>query len=62
MWGLLGFLTWHGVAGSTSATGARERRVLGRISPGDQPLSLPPAVGSPPRRLRVLAHPQLGQR
>ncbi len=61
MWGLLGFLTWHGVPGSNSATGARERRVLGRISPGDQPLVLPPVVSEQPRRLHVLASSRFGQ-
>ncbi|MBA2773805.1 MAG: anhydro-N-acetylmuramic acid kinase, partial [Nocardioidaceae bacterium] len=35
MWALLGFLSWHGVAATTQATGARNSRVLGRISPGD---------------------------
>ncbi len=56
-WALLGFLTWHGVPGSTSATGAREQRVLGRITPGAEPLRLPPpatAFHKRPRRLRVL--------
>ena len=28
LWALLGFLTWHGVAGTTNATGAREPRIL----------------------------------
>ena len=56
-WALLGFLTWHGVPGSTSATGALEPRVLGRITPGAEPLRLPPpanAFHKRPRRLRVL--------
>ncbi len=58
MWALLGFLTWHGVPGSTSATGAAEPRVLGRISPGEEPLRLPPpaaAFHKRPRRLHVFA-------
>jgi len=54
MWALLGFLTWHGVPGSTSATGARGPRILGRISPGAAPLRLPEPVREPVRRLRVL--------
>ena len=55
MWALLGFLTWHGVPGVNGSTGAHVPRVLGRISPGDRPLVLPPAVDDPPRRLRI--HP-----
>ncbi len=53
MWALLGFLTWHGVPGSTPATGASVARVLGRISPGDRPLVLPHPVRRAPTRLRV---------
>jgi anhydro-N-acetylmuramic acid kinase len=55
LWALLGFLTWHGLAGATSATGAREARVLGRITPGLEPLRLPKPAAWPPRRLRVLS-------
>ncbi len=58
LWALLGFLTWHGVPGSTSATGALVQRVLGRITPGAEPLRLPPpanAYHKRPRRLRVLS-------
>jgi anhydro-N-acetylmuramic acid kinase len=57
MWALLGFLTWHGVPGTTTATGALEPSVLGRITPGVEPLRLPPpanAFHKRPRRLRVL--------
>ncbi len=57
LWALLGFLTWHGVPGTTSATGALEPSVLGRITPGAEPLRLPPpanAFHKRPRRLRVL--------
>lgn len=54
MWAMLGFLSWHGVPGSTAATGARGRRILGRISPGAEPLRLPEPVLDPVRRLRVL--------
>jgi anhydro-N-acetylmuramic acid kinase len=40
---LLGFLTWYQVPGVVAgATGSRTPRVLGRISPGDMPLRLPP--------------------
>ncbi len=42
---LLGFLTWHGIAGVVpGATGSAVPRVLGRISPGDAPLRLPDPV------------------
>jgi anhydro-N-acetylmuramic acid kinase len=57
LWALLGFLTWHGVPGSTTATGALEPSVLGRITPGAEPLRLPPSANAfhkRPRRLRVL--------
>ena len=57
MWALLGFLTWHGVPGSTPAPGAEAPRVLGRITPGADPLRLPPPANAyhrQPRRLRVL--------
>lgn len=50
---VLGWLTWHGVAGNVpSATGAREPRVLGSITPGEGPLILP-APSGPVSRLRV---------
>ncbi len=55
MWALLGFLCWHGLPASTGATGARSRRVLGRISPGNQSLVLPQPAQRQPRRLRVLS-------
>jgi anhydro-N-acetylmuramic acid kinase len=48
MWALLGFLTWHGIPGATAATGASRPRILGRISPGSEPLTLPS-----PRPVRV---------
>lgn len=51
--GLLGYLTWHGVPGVLPGmTGSAVARVLGRISPGDQPLQLP-APARPPQRLIV---------
>jgi anhydro-N-acetylmuramic acid kinase len=55
LWALVGFLTWHGLPGGTSATGALESRVLGRITPGREPLRLPKPAAWPPRRLRVLS-------
>ena len=55
MWALLGFLTWHGLPGATTATGATAQRMLGRISPGHEPLRLPPPVVVGPRRLRIVA-------
>ncbi len=61
LWALLGFMTWHGLAGATSATGAREARVLGRITPGLEPLRLPKPATWPPRRLRVLSHDAPGR-
>ena len=52
LFALLGFLTWHGVPGALAgATGARVPRVLGRISPGDAPLALPPPHLAPRRLL-----------
>jgi anhydro-N-acetylmuramic acid kinase len=42
LFALLGFLSWHGLAGTIGgATGARAPRILGRISPGLGPLRLP---------------------
>jgi anhydro-N-acetylmuramic acid kinase len=55
---LLGWLSWYrlpGVVageGGRSATGSAAARVLGRISPGDGPLTLPEPVVAP-RRLRI---------
>lgn len=54
LWALLGFLSWYGVPGTTGATGARGARILGRLSPGDRPLHLPPSVSEYPSHLRVL--------
>lgn len=53
LWALLGWLTWHGVP-VTTAPGLRGPRLLGRISPGADPLVLPPPI-APPTRLTVLA-------
>jgi anhydro-N-acetylmuramic acid kinase len=53
LFALLGFLTWHQVPGVVpDATGSRVARVLGRISPGDAPLRLPPPA-APPRGLVI---------
>ena len=50
---LLGYLTWHGVPGVLPGmTGPATPRVLGRISPGDQPLRLPEPA-APPVRLTI---------
>jgi anhydro-N-acetylmuramic acid kinase len=53
LWALLGFLTWHGVP-VTTTPGARVPRVLGRLTPGLEPLVLPAPV-PPPARLRLVA-------
>jgi anhydro-N-acetylmuramic acid kinase len=55
LWALLGFLTWHGLAGSTPATGAPQPRILGRIIPGAGPLMLPPPAAAAPTRLQFRA-------
>ncbi len=55
LWALLGFLTWHGLPATTGATGAAGPRVLGRVSPGAEPLRLPPPAHRPVRRLRVVS-------
>ena len=50
---LLGFLTWHQVPGVIAgATGSKIPRVLGRISPGNEPIRLPPP-GPQPRSLII---------
>ena len=52
---VLGFLTWHGLPGNVpSCTGARHATVLGVITPGPSPLTLPPAAATPPVRLEVI--------
>ncbi|MFJ8630009.1 anhydro-N-acetylmuramic acid kinase [Streptomyces sp. NPDC093568] len=51
---VLGFLTAHGLPGTEpSATGAREARMLGSITPGRDGLRLPPPVARRPVRLVV---------
>lgn len=43
LFALLGFLTWNGIPGvAAGATGSAVPRVLGRISPGNDPPLLPP--------------------
>jgi anhydro-N-acetylmuramic acid kinase len=55
---LLGWLTWHGLpANVPSATGARGPRLLGSITPGSTPLTLPRPHTAAVTRLRV-AGPQ----
>lgn len=49
---LIGWCTVHGLPGSLPAgTGAREARLLGAITPGAQPLSLPEPLAQAPVRL-----------
>ncbi|AOW95235.1 anhydro-N-acetylmuramic acid kinase [Rhodococcus sp. WMMA185] len=56
---LVGFLSWHGVAGSIPAcTGAGRATVAGRITPGATSLRLPPPVADPVHTLRIV-HPIL---
>lgn len=51
---VLGFLTWHGMAGNLpSCTGAGRDAVLGTLTPGAEPLVLPRPVRRTPRRLVV---------
>ena len=58
LFALLGYLTWHGIPGTVDgATGARERRVLGRLSPGAGGLVLPPSASIPKRLAITVASP-----
>ena len=51
---VLGFLTWHGLPGNVPAcTGARHPAVLGALTPGRTPLTLPPAAPIAPSRLKI---------
>lgn len=54
---LLGFLTCHGLPGNVPATtGASDSRMLGSITPGQNPWQPPPPATRPVRKLRVSAH------
>ena len=54
---LLGWLTWHGLPGTLpSCTGAAAPAVLGSLTPGREPLALPPSP-APPTRLRIRSGP-----
>jgi anhydro-N-acetylmuramic acid kinase len=53
LFALLGFLTWNQVPGVVpGATGSAWPRVLGRISPGNAPMTLPPPA-EPPTKLMI---------
>jgi anhydro-N-acetylmuramic acid kinase len=50
----LGWCTWHGLPGTIpTCTGASAPRVLGCLTPGLNPLVLPPAMRTPPTQLRL---------
>ena len=52
---VLGFLTLHGLPGNVpSCTGARHPAVLGTITPGPAPLTLPLPAATPPSRLEIM--------
>jgi anhydro-N-acetylmuramic acid kinase len=54
MFGLLGYLTVHGLEGTiASATGARRGSILGSLTPGERPLQLPDPSPVAVRRLVV---------
>lgn len=51
---LIGWCTAHGLPGTVPAgTGARSARILGTLTPGAGPLSLPAPLASAPARLRL---------
>jgi anhydro-N-acetylmuramic acid kinase len=55
LFALLGYLSVHGLEGTiASATGAQRGSILGSLTPGERPISLPPAARTPARRLRIL--------
>ncbi|MFF3765247.1 anhydro-N-acetylmuramic acid kinase [Streptomyces sp. NPDC001922] len=55
---VLGLLTVHGLAGTVpSCTGARRAAVLGSITPGRRPLTLPEPRAGAPVRLRITGAP-----
>ncbi|GAB3728559.1 anhydro-N-acetylmuramic acid kinase [Nocardiopsis nanhaiensis] len=54
LFALIGFLSWHGLAGSVpSCTGARRAPIAGRLTPGAGPLRMPEPATVTPGRLRV---------
>jgi anhydro-N-acetylmuramic acid kinase len=54
LFALLGFLSWHGLPATVpSCTGARRPSLLGVLTPGAHPLSLPSPPARPPTRLRI---------
>jgi anhydro-N-acetylmuramic acid kinase len=54
LFAVIGWHTAHGLPGAIpSCTGARERRVLGAITPGAMPLRLPEPLSSTPTALRL---------
>lgn len=56
LFALLGYLSVHGLEGTiASATGARRGSILGSLTPGARPITLPPVAPTPPRRLRIRA-------
>ena len=55
MFALLGYLSVHGLEGTiASATGARRGSILGSLTPGESPITLPAPASTPARRLRIL--------
>ena len=56
LFAVLGYLTVHGLPGTiASATGARVSSILGSITPGAGPLTLPEPAGVAVQRLRIQA-------
>jgi anhydro-N-acetylmuramic acid kinase len=54
LFALLGYLSVHGLAGTiASATGARSGSILGSLTPGASPLTLPQPAAVEPRRMRI---------
>lgn len=56
LFALIGFLSWHGLAGSVpDCTGARRAPIAGRLTPGSGPLRMPEPAAVSPRSLYVSA-------